>query len=335
MGQAAGPIAFHADAESPAGGGLRSVVSEPVEALTPDEFWALLAADLRSRHWAPQDAGRGAPRDGLLALQAGRLYEWLLHPDLDQAECYCYGADSSLSAPVSRGTLQVHREPFVLEFWSLVYGEDDCGDALKGNLRKFLVSMRSKAECFLDCDSPGGHGHKCVLSAPITDCVLSPDMLWKQTKEGIRRNALKVLSDGSVVQKLATGWDLFGSKESYSKRVFDDATMEIASYIYGDEALSPGSLETIRHFRVHARPFRLEMRMATADQRRAGDAERFELMELLEPVLEQAQLMSAQPTHEASTAQISGLQQEINALRKEVSHALGTLHEGAGALDSW
>mmetsp|Transcript_79911 Transcript_79911/g.185557 ORF Transcript_79911/g.185557 Transcript_79911/m.185557 type:complete len:337 (-) Transcript_79911:373-1383(-) len=336
MGQANALVAFHTDVNSPSLDGLKSVLSEPIEAMTPDEFWALFSMDLRSRHCPPpEEEKRAAESEGLLVFQGGRIYEWFLFHSLDEAECYCYGSDSTLSKLESRGTLKVHRSPFRIEYWSLIYGQRESGDRLKAVMMKILRTMRSKADCSLNVDSPGNNGLKCVLSEPIMDSILSPDMFWKQTKEFIKKKAEKVLPDGGIVQKAAAGWELFETQAAYTKHIFNESTKEIVSYTYKDSDLSETSLETVRHLRIHVKPYRLEMWMASADKRQAGYTEKEELLTLLEPVLEQAQLMEAYPNSVANTSELSSLFEEVTAFRKEMSNALSALHEGAGALQAW
>jgi len=339
MGQASTRISFHANTDSLLDDGLKSVISDPIDFLTPDEFWALFTMDLRARRFDPPEVqsrqGDVAAGDSLVVQQSGRIYEWHLFRDIDEAEGYCYGTDASLSRLESRGTLKVHRSPFRLEFWNLVYGQRESGDKLKGVMTKILRTMRSKADCKLNVDSPGGSGLKCVLSDPILDSVLSPEMFWRQTKEVIKKKALRVLPDGGLVQKAATGWELFKSQDAYTKHVFNDATKEIISYTYTDADLSETSLETVRHLRIHVKPYRLEMWMASADKRQASDAERCEVLSLLESVLEQSRHMTTRPNSIADTQELSSLYQEVTAFRKEMSNALSALNDGAEALKAW
>mmetsp|Transcript_115740 Transcript_115740/g.338506 ORF Transcript_115740/g.338506 Transcript_115740/m.338506 type:complete len:297 (-) Transcript_115740:120-1010(-) len=295
MGQATAPVAFHADADSPSGDGLKSVLSEPIEAITADEFWAILAMDLRNRHWAVPGAEAAPSRgsgEGLVVLQADRFYEWVLSPELDEAEIYCFGTDATLSKLQSHGMLKVHRVPFRIEFWTLVFGQRDSGDRLKDVMTSLLRNMKSKAKCSLNVDSPTGSGLKCVLSDPIVDATLSPDMFWKQTKETLMKKAVKVLPDGGYVQMAATGNGILQSHHTYTKHIFNDDVKEVVSYTYNDVELSEESLEIVRHLRIHVKPYRLEMWMAWADKRRAGDSEKNEVLMFLKPILEQAQLMA-------------------------------------------
>jgi len=268
--------------------------------------------------------------------EGDQLYEWFLFPELDEAECYCYGADPSLSRLESRGTVKAHGNPFRLEFWNLVYGQRESGEKLKGVMTRILRTMRSTADCSLNVDSPGGSGLKCVLSDPIMDSVWSPETFWGQTKEVIKRKALRVLPDGGILQKADPPLDAVStSQEAYTKHVFNDALREIVSYTFRDLELSEKTLETVRHLRIHARPYRLEMWLASADKRQAGEAERREVLRLLGPVLEQAKLLPARPNDVANTAELSSLYDEVTAFRKEMSQALSALHEGAGALEAW
>jgi len=268
-----------------------------------------------------------------LVMHAGEIYEWCVCRDLDEAECYCYGADVSRSRLVWRGTLKVHRRPFRIEFWSLVYGQYESGEKLQDVMTKILRTMKSKAACHHSVDSPSSEGRTCVLSDPIVDSILSPDMFWRQTKEFIRKRAERILPDGGVVQKAATGgWELFETSAAYTKHVFDEPTKEIVSYTYRDSELTEGSLETVRHLRIHTKPYRLEMWMAAADKRQAGDAQRVQVVDILGPVLEQSRLMEAVPNFAADTSELSRLHEEVSAFRREVTNALQALHLGAGTL---
>merc|ERR1712048_1015967 len=113
-------------------------------------------------------------------------------------------------------------------------------------------------------------------------------MFFKQTKDCIKKRAHKILPDGGVVQQTTDSWQLWETPPSYTKHVFDDKAKEIISYTYGDLTLSEASLEKVRHLRVHVRPYRLELWIVVPPQRRAGDAEKVQLMNLLDPVFEQA-----------------------------------------------
>jgi len=340
MGQTSSTIAFHANADSPTGDGLKSVVSDPIATMTADEFWSLFTMDLRSRHQPPPETSGWDPpetenvEEGLFIVQPARGYEWWFIRGADEAECYSYCADASSSKLESRSTLRVHRDTFRIEFWSFVYGQRESGERLRRVMAKILQTMPSNAQCSHDVDSPGGNGLKCVLSEPILDSLLSPDQFWKQTKELIKRSAERILPDGGIVQKASSGgWELFQAEPlPYTKYIFHDAKWEIVSYTYSSSELSDRNLETVRHLRIHQRPYRLEMWMACADKRQAGHTEKQLLMRILGPVLEQVKLIEACPDSAADTAELSRLHDEVSAFRKEISDALDALHEGAGAL---
>jgi len=329
---------FHADAASPDGEGQTSIVSDPIEGLTPEEFWALFAMVLRNRHPrllddAHEVASEQVDDEALLVLDPGGLYSvWQLMRDADQAQCRHYGNDSSLSKAKWEATLKVHRMPFRIEFWCLVYGQRDSGKRLKDVMTRLLRTMKSQAACAHNVDSPGSDGMKCVLSDPIVDSVLSPEMFWKHTKELIKKKAEKTLPDGSILQKSKDSWDLFDSTPTYTRHVFNEDRKEIVSYTYSDIELSDASLEKVRHLRIHPKPYRLEMWMASPDQRRATDVEKEQLLELLEPVFEHAMLIGQCGQSAADTGELSRLRAEVDHLREEVSDALCTLRKGAEVL---
>lgn len=341
MGNAAGNVHFNAQ-DSLSGDGLPSIVSDQLEDVSPDEFWALFSMDLRNRH--PRMYGvpcQAAPSweqlddERLVVLHpCGSYALWSLRCKADEAVCDNFGRDGRLEKPLWSGTIKVHRSPFRIEFWSLVYGQRDTGSRLKDIMKKLLQTMRSKAACAQDVDSPSHEGCKCVLSDPIVDSILSPEMFWKQTKELIKRKAFKILPDGAILQKTHDGgWDLWKTTQSYTKHAFNEARKEIVSCTYSDLGLSEESLEQTRHLRIHMQPFRLEMWMATPDQRRAADVEREQLLSILEPVFEHVTLMAECPLPATQHSEMDHLRREVDSFRGEISQALSTLRAGVVALN--
>jgi len=105
------------------------------------------------------------------------------------------------------------------------------------------------------------------------------------------------------------------------------------SLTYSDLSLSEESLEQTRHLRIHMHPFRLEMWMATPDQRRATEVERDQLISILEPVFEHVNLMAECPLPAAPPTELDHLRREVDSFRGEISQALSTLRAGVVALN--
>mmetsp|Transcript_77958 Transcript_77958/g.180815 ORF Transcript_77958/g.180815 Transcript_77958/m.180815 type:complete len:349 (-) Transcript_77958:54-1100(-) len=342
MGQvSAGSLSVQLHVDVPVEDGLTSIMSDPIEGFSPDEFWALFVMDLKHRQHLllsseePHTAwDKLAETELLVRDPISRDYlVWQTHLHSDEAVCHNYSSDASLSRARWRATIRVHRLPFHLEFWSLVYGHRDSGGDMRSLMARILQTMLSKAACIPDADSPSEAGMKSSLSEPIVDSVLSPEMFWRRLKETLKRRAFKALPDGSVVQKSNDAWSLLWRGETFTHHIFHEDRREIVSCTYSDQSLSQWSLEKTQHLRIHQRPYRLEMWVITPSQRHAGERERALLLSMLGPVLRMAGLICDRGQSLVDVTSASNLQEEIGSFRSEVSDALSSLRQSAVALE--
>jgi len=346
MGQASSNIDFHANVDASVGEGLTSIMSDVIEELSPDEFWALFLMDLRNRRRCLYEADelqaaweRLDESDLLVQDQHRHYLVWRVDRARDEAVCDNYGGDADLKRARWRSTLKVHRKPFLIEYWVVTCGYRDSGATLRALMARLLQTMNSRAGCTQDVPSLDGDGNLSVISDPIVDAVLSSDMFWRQTQDLIKKRAFKTLPDGSVVQKKDDGWaDIWPGPSTYTRHLFLDERKEIISYTHSNLELGEASLEKVRHLRIHEKPYRLEMWTATPDRRRAGEEERAELLGLLAPVLEQASVLvggeeQTDKSSEAAVAELYKLREEVGCLRSEVCSAMATLRQHTGGLE--
>lgn len=256
---------------------------------------------------------------------------WYVHAAEERAVGINYDTDDTLSKALSRVTLRTYREPFRIESRTAVCGQRDAGEALGSVMQKVLTGMGSKAGCFHDVEAPDAPGLRSVLSEEIMDAGAPPETFWRQTKEYIRAEACKVLSDGSAVQRLRSRWPLWDDTLHYTRHAFDDAAHELRSYSYGpDESLAEGSLRRISHLKVYLDPYRLEMFTVTPEYSVAGEREKAFLRDLLHPIFSH----KWECDDKADDLMLAGLNEELKSSHQEVKGLLVALHMDMKALQS-
>mmetsp|Transcript_58661 Transcript_58661/g.132196 ORF Transcript_58661/g.132196 Transcript_58661/m.132196 type:complete len:383 (-) Transcript_58661:107-1255(-) len=340
---------FKVDVASPSCAGKKSVLSEPIDTFGPEDFWRFFPQNLRRREPRPpirSYTSRETEDGGILTVKVldrggGKTLPnysvWHLRQHDDEATVCDYGADRTLTNVDRRLTLKVHRDPFRIECWS--FESEACGnhpllmpamEALLGH------SLASKASCRVGVPSPGGPGRNCVLSDSIRDTAVAPDELWREVQQHLCKCSEQALSSENctVLEDEARGaWMLSGattaspsrkSKQCWVKHVFNGPAYELHSFRHGDDAtLSEESLEHVVHFKIHWRPYRLEMWTTLPPRRLSGEPEKAFILDLLFPVFEQAKELAKRRREEDSDrAKVQGFREEIamcqNSLRKEL-----------------
>lgn len=344
-------IAFHADVESLAHPGSRSVLSEPISCMTPEELWELFAKDLRRREPRPpvrSYSSREREGGGILVIKvldkgdkmpSTNYTTWNLDPAACKATASDHGTDRTLSKVVKTMHIQAHCDPLRLELWASE--SEGCSDEkwpLQVAMQALLKDMlKSSATCTVDVPSPSGE-RTCLLSDAIRDTALSPNEFWESLKGRLVKSASKVLPSGCVTEEypqhgiwqLESGVDWSPSRPpstSWMKHSFDDGAYELHSHCHGrDATLKEESLQVVLHVKVHWRPYRLEMWATSPPRRFAGEAEKAFAVELFGPI--------AQKAEERRMRRQKGEDERalLNAAREEISNSQNELRKELQAL---
>jgi len=279
MGSAS--IKFQADAESPDGEGGRCALSEPIQGVSPEQFWESLASYLRTRkpsagNYETEYVARELDDGGVLTAvtygsgsESGTFYTThYLFPEKDEARGYFYTTDESL-APSSLAyetVLRAHREPFRLE-----YVQEQRQARLSGPLAAAMLSGLMKlvgydVTVFADQPSPSEEGRRSVLTGPIADPELTTtEAYWRKLTERATGQGAELLVDGSLMMA-SSGWA--SATEYTTTALSEDGTLVVTRDHGADETL--GAVKGWCYQRLLTDPARIELYRISAECRESG-----------------------------------------------------------------
>jgi len=288
------PVKLTINADSIAEPGFQSIVSDPIEGMTPELFWDLFEVYYRKRppkEHETEVSSRDLPDGSFVqAVRTGAEVQYSFNTAVlraDQNDCVfqVHLTDETLSYTAWYDYVRVHRDPFRLELWSEVPPMHFSGIYLREFCKKMLFSVLGYAvDATADTSSIWKPGKKCVLSESFEDASLTKELFFQ------RVNAF-IVSEGGVEEPdgtILTEYRSWLAPTRWAQSSTDVELGEITIRDYLDPSLSTADLLSTTYWKLHENPMRVEVFMVTKEGRIADELVRIRLGHWLAPIIDKS-----------------------------------------------